>query len=129
MFVPHELEVEGRPELRRFPANVLFAKVSTRDGVPILGSALYEPDLSSFESSGTRSLLRYKNLHGGNCWLRIAYDSEQETWEGEKIIDGEMVGSASGPGWQGFFAHLTLLGLANGERCHMERLVSPDLDT
>ena len=125
MFIPHELEIEGRPELRKFPANVLFAKVTTRDGVKVMGSALYEPDVSSFASDGTRRLLRYKNTHGGNCWLQIAYDTEKQAWEGDKIINGKIVGSASGNGWQGFFTHFTLLGLTNGELCVMEKLASP----
>ena len=125
MFIPHELEIEGRPELRKFPANVLFAKVTTKDGVKIMGSALYEPDVSSFASDGTRRLLRYKNTHGGNCWLQIAYDTEKQAWEGDKIINGKIVGSASGNGWQGFFTHFTLLGLTNGELCVMEKLASP----
>jgi len=35
MFIPYELEIDGRPELRKFPANVLFAKVATKGGVSI----------------------------------------------------------------------------------------------
>ena len=103
----------------------MFAKVTTKDGVKIMGSALYEPDVSSFAGDGTRRLLRCKNTHGGNCWLQIAYDTEKQAWEGDKIINGKIVGSASGNGWQGFFTHFTLLGLTNRERCVMEKLASP----
>ena len=34
-------------------------------------------------------------------------------------MEGKIVGLASGADWKGFFTHLTLLGLANGERCVM----------
>ena len=125
MFIPYELELEGRPELRKFPANVLFAKVTTIDGVNVMGSALYEPDVSSFARDGTRHLLSYKNTHGGNCWLQIAYDTEKQAWKGDKIIDGKIVGCAFGNSWQRFFTQFTLLGLKNGERCVMEKLASP----
>ena len=125
MFIPHELEIEGRPELRKFPANVLFAKVTTRDGVKVMGSALYEPDVSSFASDGTRHLLRYRNTHGGDCWLQIVYDTEKQVWEGEKIINGEIAWSAFGNSWKRFFIQFTLLGLKNGECCILEKLASP----
>jgi hypothetical protein len=101
---------------------VLFAKFTVRDGQPILRSALYEPDLSSFAREGARHVLRYKNSHGGNRRLQIAYYTKKHAWEGEKIVNGEIVGAASGDDWHGFCAHLTLLGLANGERCEMESL-------
>ena len=125
MFIPYELEIEGRPELRNFPANVLFAKFATKDGVKVMGSALYEPDVSSFASDGTKRLMRYRNKHGGDCWLQISYDTEKQVWWGDKIINGKIVGSATGPGWQGFFLHFTLLGLKNGECCVMEKLAAP----
>src|SRR5213592_4195873 len=48
MFIPHELEIEGRPKLSKFPLNVLFADYTIRDGVRAMGSALYEPDLLQF---------------------------------------------------------------------------------
>ena len=122
MFIPHELDIEGRPDLRKLPANVVFAKVGTNEGVPVMGSALYEPDLSSFSCNGSQCSLTYKNKFGGNCWLRITYHTDRQTWEGEKSVEGKIVGSASGADWNGFFTHLTLLGLSNGEQCTMERL-------
>jgi hypothetical protein len=87
-----------------------------------MGSALYEPDLSSFDSNVSQCSLTYKNKHGGDCWLRITYHIDTKTWEGEKSVEGKVVGFASGAEWKGFFTHLTLLGLAKGERCVMEGL-------
>jgi len=125
MFIPNELDIEGRPDLHRLPANVLFAKIGTNAGVPVIGNALYEPDLSSLECSGSQCSLTYKNKHGGDCWLRITYHTDRQTWNGEKSVEGKIVGFASGADWKGFFTHLTLLGLANGERCVMNSLSDP----
>lgn len=122
MFIPCEFDIEGKPELRKFPVNVLFAKIGLREGVLVIGRAIYDPDLASLDISGSQCSLIYRNKYGGRCWLRITYDTDTEAWEGEKNINGKSVGSASGPEWEGFFTHLTLLGLVNGERCMMERL-------
>ena len=40
----------------------------------MLGSALYQPDLSSLEFKGNQTSLTYKNTHGGDGWVRIIYD-------------------------------------------------------
>jgi len=122
MFIPHELEIDGRPELRNLPANVLFAKVGTNAGVPVLGSALYEPDLASLDFSGSRCTLTYKNTHCGDGWVRITYDTDSRTWEGEKSVGGKVVWIAFGADWKQFFTQLTLLGLAKGEGCVMESI-------
>ena len=122
MFIPNELEIEGRPDLRKLPSNVVFAKVGINAGVPVFGRALYEPDLSSFNSSGSQCSLTYKNKYGGNCWVRITYHSDTQSWEGQKSVEGKIVGFSSGADWKGFFTHLTLQGLASGEHCMMESL-------
>lgn len=120
MFIPHELDIEGQPELRKFPTNVLFVKIGVRKGVLVIGRATYEPDLASLDKSESQYTLIYKNKHGGDCWLRITYDADREVWEGEKNVNRKIVGSASGSEWKGFFSHFTLLGLVNGERCIMQ---------
>lgn len=122
MFIPKELDIEGRPELRKLPKNVLFAKVGTNAGVPVLGSAVYEPDLSSLDFGGSRCCLTYKNKHGGDAWVRITYDTDRQTWQGEKSVEGKAVGMAFGVDWKGFFTQLTLLGLATGEACIFDRI-------
>src|ERR1051325_7376104 len=105
MFILRELEIEGRPELSKFPLNVLFADYTIRDGVRTMGSALYEPDLSSLGRSGSKYFLLYNNKYGGDCHLRITYDTEKEAWEGEKIIDRELAWTSHGRDWQLFFEH------------------------
>lgn len=129
MFIPQELDIEGRPELRTLPANVLFAKVGMNAGVQVMGSALYEPDLSSFDFSGSQRSLTYKNKYGGDCRLRITYHADRQTREGEKSVEGKIVGLASGADWKGFFTQLTLLGLSAGEHCAMQSLQEESTST
>jgi hypothetical protein len=122
MFIPNELDIEGRPELRILPANVMFAAVGRNAAGPMLGSALYEPDLSSLNISGSHTSLTYKNVHAGDGAVRITYDSDKQSWEGEKTVGGKVVVVAFGANWKQFFTQLTLLGLAEGEGCVMESI-------
>jgi hypothetical protein len=122
MFIPNELDIEGRPELRKLPASVLFAEVGANEGARVLGSALYEPDLSSLYFDGGECTLRYQNKHGGDSSVRITYHVGKQMWEGEKSVAGKIVGVALGADWKHFFTQLTLLGLAKGEACVMERV-------
>ncbi len=52
MFIPFELTLESHPDLKIFPQNILFAQIGSKSGKTIVGSALYEPDLSSLEDAG-----------------------------------------------------------------------------
>jgi hypothetical protein len=61
-----------------------------------MASALYEPDLSSFNCSGSQCSLTYKNKFGGDCWLHITYHTGRQTWEGEKSVEGKIVGTHLG---------------------------------
>ena len=117
-FIPHRLEVPGRPELSAFPLNVLFVKSKIEKGVQISGSALYEPDLDTYRKDGDVSSMRYHNIYGTTSHLVIARDEENKTYHGEKFVNGKLVVSAEGgDDWQRFFTQLTMLGLTNGERC------------
>jgi len=129
MFIPEELDVAGRPELRKLPKNIVFAKVGTNAGVSILGSALYEPDLSSFDFRGSDCSLTYRNKHGGDGRVRITYHVDKQTWVGEKSVEGKSVGVAFGADWKQFFMQLTLLGLAKGEACVMDRILEEPAST
>lgn len=117
-FVPHRLEIKGFPQFDPFPFNVLFMSHSVKDGKQISGSALYEPDFHTFRKEGHLSLMRYHNVYGGDCYLLIAYDEKNKSYRGEKFVNGKSVGSADGgDDWHKFFIHLTMLGLAGGEKC------------
>ncbi len=119
-FVPQRLEVEEVPELNDFPFNVLFVSFDVRDGVRVMGSAVYNPDFSSFKKDGDTYSMQYRNGYGGDSRLRIDYDFKKKSWIGEKFVSGESAGMAFGSEWQMFFVHFTMLGLKNGERCKFE---------
>lgn len=122
MFVPRELSVKGRRNLRVFPANVLFAKVGYLRGEPVMGSALYEPVLSSFKENASIQSLTFANKFGAGSWIVITYDSQGPSWNGNKHVNGKSVGSTSGTEWNKFFEYLTLLGLSDGEPCEFRTL-------
>lgn len=119
-FVPCPLEIKERSELNVFPLNVLFMQYGTRDGKIITGTAVYDPDLETFKQEGEKCSMKYHNAYGDNCWLKIEYDAARKSWHGEKFVNEKSVMSADGSGWQGFFVHFTMFGLAVGERCKFE---------
>ncbi len=117
-FIPHRLEIKERTELNNFSFNILFKQYKQKNGETISGTALYEPDLATFKEKNGKQSMLYKNSYGGTGRVKIVYSNGK--WSGYKFIDGKCVGSASGPEWHGFFIHLTMLGLSNGERCMFE---------
>ncbi|MCX6745328.1 MAG: hypothetical protein NTX82_07465 [Candidatus Parcubacteria bacterium] len=120
-FIPQRLEIKELPQFYHFPFNVLFASTCIKDGKQVSGSAVYEPDFYTYKKDGHLSCMRYHNIYGGDCHLMIAYDEENKKYLGEKFVNGEKVGSADGgPDWHLFFVHLTLLGLASGEKCKFQ---------
>lgn len=119
-FVPHRLEIKDRPELSDFPKNVLFANFFISKGIQMVASALYRPDVDSFTIQGMERVLKYKNSHRGEDELIIVRG--ENGWSGEKIIKGEKKLIACGAEWNGFFVHLTILGLSKGEVCVFESL-------
>lgn len=121
-FVPHRLQISGRPELNVFPFNVLFMQYGTKDGINVRGSALYEPDLGSLKRSNEVYSMEYHNIYGGINWLIIEYDALTQQYRGIKFINKISVGEAVGVNWNMFFVHFTALGLSNGEGCKFEKL-------
>ena len=119
-FVPHPLEIKERPELDVFPLNVLFAKLGTRNGKNVMGTALYEPNLESFKREGKKCSMKYHNAYGDDCWLFVTHDLAKKSYRGEKFVNGKSVGISFGPEWKMFFVHFAILGLTNGERCEFE---------
>ena len=120
-FIPHQLEIDGRPELSIFPLNVLFGQYkNTAEGRTILGNALYEPDFGSFRTRGKKCSMTYCNAYGGDSHLVIKYDGLRKNYIGEKFVNGKSSGMAFGTDWKMFFVHFTALGLTDGEKCEME---------
>lgn len=117
VFIPKPLEIADRPELSLLPFNVMFAKYKIENGKTIMGSSLYEPDLASFCNDGRKYTMQYHNIYGGNNWLLMEYDLLQKSYLGEKTVNGERIGMATGMNWKMFFFHFTALGLTNGEAC------------
>lgn len=88
-----------------------------------MGSACYDPDFKTFKQDGTKSSMEYRNKYGGNAWLKITYNAENNgKYHGEKYVGGKSVGMADGPQWKGFFIHFTAIGLVNGEFCEFKKV-------
>jgi hypothetical protein len=121
-FVPFPLRIASRPEWDNFPRNVLFMKSKVESGKLVRGSALYNPDFDTYRTDGDLSSMRYNNAYGGDCYLMMSYDKKNKIRRGEKFVNGKSAWvTHGGEDWKGFFTHLTMLGLADGENCRFER--------
>lgn len=117
-FIPSPLHIEDLPELSCLPLNVMFGNDEvTPEGNPVFKSSLYEPDFLTFKKSESNKFgMIYRNKLDARYWLEIICD-EQKRYTGTKYKEKTMLGSANGPDWKTFFIHLTLLGIAEGEKC------------
>ena len=132
-FVPDRLVVEDRPGLNFFPLNILFAGFKVENGKTIMGSALYEPDVSTFKVLDKIISMTYRNKYGGNNFVIISFREDNNTflYEGEKFVNdksvclttGEITSLKDSQGWSMFFTHLTMSGLSDGERCIFEEVL------
>ena len=119
-FIPHKLDIEGKPELCDFPYNVLYISYKRVRGIDISGTAIYEPEIESYRIHKTAKVLDYKNIYGpGNLLIISRF---KDSWEGRKVINDKEVLIATGGNWKQFFVQLTMLGLSKGERCKYEPL-------
>lgn len=121
-YVPQKLELEGCSGLNYFSLNVLFAMFKRENGKLIQGTALYEPNFLSLKKERDEWSLKYHNIYGGDCWLILKYDEVKQSYCGEKFVNGKSVLITDGHEWKMFFAHFTMLGLAEGERCEFEEV-------
>lgn len=121
-FIPQRLTIKERPELSNFPLNVMFASFIIKNGIQTMGSALYEPDFSTYLQVDKNSSMQYRNVYGGDSKILITYDRSNRSWEGRKFVKGKSIDIADGPNWKSFFVHFTSLGLSNGERCKFEEV-------
>ena len=96
-YCPKHLVVEGREELWVFPLNILFSKFRTEsDGSRTMGSAIYNPDLSTFITEKGQWSMTYRNQYGGDSHVIITITTFDLSYRGDKFVNGELVGSADG---------------------------------
>jgi hypothetical protein len=126
-FIPKALKLEAKPELAVFPLNILIGRYTVRDGKHVLGTALYEPDLSSLAIDEYENLiLNYNNRYDRRYFLKIIIEKGYNSRRCEKYREAENIGTAYGKldwenkdeSWNNFFQQVAFLGLDNGERCH-----------
>lgn len=130
VIAPHHLNIKGRPELSIFPLNFIFAVDRVKDGKRTgTHSAMYMPRLESYKKEGEKYSMEYLNVYGGKSWLVIEYDVSRNTYIGRKIVNEKSAGTAIGARWDGFFFHLSTLGLAAEERYKFENLDDKFMDT
>lgn len=115
MFIPKRLVIPERPELNNFPINIVFAFNRLDDqNEETQETSVYDPDFSTFiEEEAVQKMRYYNNLNPDRrFWVDIIYDTKRQSYFGTKYDGDKSIGSASGSKWDGFFIHLTLLGVA-----------------
>jgi glycerate-2-kinase len=117
MFIPNRIEIAEHPEIDVLPLTILFAKSDVQGDKIITGSALYAPDPSTLQLDALRIALTYRNRIESAWTVVIEYDTKRKSWKGTKSSHGKDLVYSSGSTWEGFFKHLSLSGLQNGEPC------------
>lgn len=117
-FIPMPLIIKDRPELNVFSYNVMIG-MHRKDlqGKLLMGSVIYEPDLSSYKIDGDIQTLTYFNKYSHDYKLLISYNTELKTYRCDKFKGEENLGIALGKERHQFFVHVGIIGLANGEAC------------
>ncbi len=120
-FIPNRLEVAHKPEYSHFPLNIMFMSYRKKDdGGLQQGTALYEPDLSSFMKKEYGYTMMYWNRYSNANFIVLIYDEERGVLFGKKIVNKECVAEVEAHSWQAFFVQLTRHGLSNGETCEFD---------
>lgn len=126
-FIPRRLEIKGREELAVFSLNFLMGRYIMKEGKLVLASALYEPDLSSFQviESPKSLTMNYYNKRDRRARLLMKIDFENKKRECVKYFEEEETGitvgafvdgeDKAGGAWKNFFFHMGYLGFAEGE--------------
>ncbi|MGB7957623.1 MAG: hypothetical protein WCF77_02160 [Minisyncoccia bacterium] len=81
------------------------------------GTALYEPDLSSFIKKEYGYTMLYWNRLSNASFIGLIYDEERGVLFGKKFVNKECVAEVEANSWQAFFVELTRHGLSNSETC------------
>lgn len=122
-FIPKHLEIAERPELNIFSYNVLIVMLRVNsEGKVGTGSVIYEPDLSTYQDSGTTQGLRYFNIYNHDFGLDISFDKENDSYSCRKFNKEKLLGIADGREWKQFFVQVGILGIADGETCLFEEI-------
>lgn len=117
MYIPKRLEIKERPELINFPLNIMFSTITLSDNnTQQIQTSIYNPDLSTFKQEGIKQKMKYFNSLNieREFWIKITFDTSKKSWSGTKYYKEEILGLADGPTWDGFFIHLTALGVKSG---------------
>lgn len=117
MYIPKRLEIKERPELKNFSLNIMFSTTTLCDNnTQQKETSIYNPDLSTYKQEGSKQKMKYFNSlnFGREFWIEITYDTVKKSWSGTKYYKNKMLGMANGLTWDGFFIHLTALGVGSG---------------
>jgi hypothetical protein len=95
----------------------MFMSWANINGVDTSGTALYEPDISSYAKEEVVQSMYYYNKYCDDDYIDIKYFPSGGRYEGEKYVKHLSVAIAYGANWKSFFIHLTLNGLAKNESC------------
>lgn len=123
-FIPDTLKIVNRPEVSFFPLNVMFQQYKTENNQPISGTAIYIPEIESFQQNNNIYSMTYFNQLNRSHWLIIEYNKIDKTYRGKKFVKGVKVFETDAPDWKSFFIHFTMIGLSNGETCEF-KIVKP----
>lgn len=129
-YIPKPLKLEDKPELNIFPFNVLMGKYMDRNGEIVFGHIVYEPDLSSLGIDDENNLvMSYINRYDRRFYLKMIVERDFKSRKCIKYKENEIVGESGGiidpdnqeKSWKIFFAHVAMMGFADGEMFEIKR--------
>lgn len=129
-YIPKPLKLENKPELNIFPFNVLMGKYMYRNGEIVFGHIVYEPDLSSLGADDEDNLaMNYINHYDRRFYLKMIVENDMKSRKCIKYKEDEIVGESGAVidpdneenSWKIFFAHVALIGFADGEMFSIKR--------
>lgn len=124
---PRPMAVPGRPELDFFPERITLESLAEGPDGLCLRTAVYVPDLSTFEDDGEPGgLWLYGLIYVGAAdpegAVRVHVSLAGDWMEAEKLYQGKILASVrSVERWDRFYAEVGALPIAPGERALVER--------